>query len=44
MLIQVKAALRDTEICEVQTRPGDEGKVIVDLPDDSTVWKMDVSR
>ncbi|MFH4976244.1 hypothetical protein AB6A40_002953 [Gnathostoma spinigerum] len=40
----VKAALHDTEIPNVVVRPADEGKFTVDLPDDCTVWKMDVSR
>ncbi|MCP9265027.1 Intermediate filament tail domain protein [Dirofilaria immitis] len=41
---QVKAALKDTEISQVIIRPADEGKYTVDLPDDNTVWKLDVSR
>ncbi|KAM3727453.1 Exosome complex component RRP42 [Dirofilaria immitis] len=40
----VKAALKDTEISQVIIRPADEGKYTVDLPDDNTVWKLDVSR
>uniref|UniRef100_F1L2L6 Ribosomal RNA-processing protein 42 n=1 Tax=Ascaris suum TaxID=6253 RepID=F1L2L6_ASCSU len=42
--IGVKAALRNTEICNVIVRPADEGKCAVDLANDNTVWKMDVSR
>uniref|UniRef100_A0A2K6VSJ9 Ribosomal RNA-processing protein 42 n=1 Tax=Onchocerca volvulus TaxID=6282 RepID=A0A2K6VSJ9_ONCVO len=40
----VKAALKDTEISEVIVRPADEGKYTIDLPDDNTVWKLDISR
>uniref|UniRef100_A0A0M3I1E8 Ribosomal RNA-processing protein 42 n=1 Tax=Ascaris lumbricoides TaxID=6252 RepID=A0A0M3I1E8_ASCLU len=42
--IGVKAALRNTEICNVIVRPADEGKCAIDLANDNTVWKMDVSR
>ncbi|VBB27785.1 unnamed protein product [Acanthocheilonema viteae] len=40
----VKAALKDTEISQVIVRPADEGKYTIDLPDDNTIWKLDVSR
>ncbi|VDD88251.1 unnamed protein product [Enterobius vermicularis] len=40
----VKAALYNTEICNVVVRPGDAGKQVVDLPDDNTVWRFDISR
>ncbi|CAG9532923.1 unnamed protein product [Cercopithifilaria johnstoni] len=40
----VKAALKDTEICQVIVRPADEGKYTIDLPDDNTIWKLDISR
>jgi exosome complex component RRP42 len=40
----VKAALWDTEICEVLVRPADEGKVMVDLPEKTNTWRLDVSR
>lgn len=43
-IFQVKAALFDTQICEVITRPDDEGKITVDLPEDIVLWKLDVSR
>uniref|UniRef100_A0A914ZEM3 Ribosomal RNA-processing protein 42 n=1 Tax=Parascaris univalens TaxID=6257 RepID=A0A914ZEM3_PARUN len=42
--IGVKAALQNTEICSVIVRPADEGKCAVDLANDNTVWKIDVSR
>uniref|UniRef100_A0A0N5AZ04 Ribosomal RNA-processing protein 42 n=1 Tax=Syphacia muris TaxID=451379 RepID=A0A0N5AZ04_9BILA len=42
--IGVKAALSDTEICEVLVRPGDAGKKVVDILDENKVWKLDTSR
>jgi hypothetical protein len=40
----VKAALSDTEIPTVIVRPADEGKVLIDMPDEASSWRMDVSR
>ena len=43
-MFQVKAALHDTEICNVVVRPADEGKMVIDLPDETSGWKFDISR
>uniref|UniRef100_A0A915M921 Ribosomal RNA-processing protein 42 n=1 Tax=Meloidogyne javanica TaxID=6303 RepID=A0A915M921_MELJA len=39
----VKAALFDTQICNVIVRPADEGKFLIDLPDEISTWKLDVT-
>jgi hypothetical protein len=41
---QIKAALFDTEICNVIVRPADEGKVLIELPDESSSWRFNVTR
>ncbi|KAI1726875.1 3' exoribonuclease family, domain 1 domain-containing protein [Ditylenchus destructor] len=41
--LAVKAALADTEICEVIVRPADEGKIMLDLPDETHTWTFDIS-
>ncbi|VDK49421.1 unnamed protein product [Anisakis simplex] len=43
-LFQVKAALQNTEICNVSVQPGDQGKSIVEVLEDNSVWKFDISR
>uniref|UniRef100_A0A183BUY3 Ribosomal RNA-processing protein 42 n=1 Tax=Globodera pallida TaxID=36090 RepID=A0A183BUY3_GLOPA len=40
----VKAALADTEICNVVVRPADEGKVHIDMPDEISTWHMDMTE
>ncbi|VDN07639.1 unnamed protein product [Thelazia callipaeda] len=40
----IKAALGNTEICEVLVRPADAGKFMIDLPKKYKLWKFDVSR
>ncbi|KAH7701438.1 3' exoribonuclease [Aphelenchoides avenae] len=42
--IGVKAALSDVQLNEVLVRPADEGKVIVDLPENTRLWKLDVRK
>ncbi|KAL3115309.1 hypothetical protein niasHT_011658 [Heterodera trifolii] len=41
--LAVKAALADTEICNVVVRPADEGKVHIDLPEVISTWRMDMA-
>uniref|UniRef100_A0A914HF18 Ribosomal RNA-processing protein 42 n=1 Tax=Globodera rostochiensis TaxID=31243 RepID=A0A914HF18_GLORO len=40
----VKAALADTEICNVVVRPADEGKVHIDMPDEISTWHIDMTE
>jgi len=40
----IKAALADTKICNIVKRPADEGKVLIDLPEECSTWTLDVSK
>jgi len=40
----IKAALADTEVCEVVSFPADADKVMIDLPEDVKTWNFDTSR
>ena len=40
----MKSALSDVQLNEVLVRPADEGKVIVDLPENTRLWKLDVRK
>jgi len=42
--LAAKAALADTKICNVIVRPADEGKIMIDLPEESSTWSIDVSQ
>uniref|UniRef100_A0A914DGJ6 Ribosomal RNA-processing protein 42 n=1 Tax=Acrobeloides nanus TaxID=290746 RepID=A0A914DGJ6_9BILA len=40
----VRTALADTKLVNVVVRPADEGKLMVDLPDERKLWSLDVSK
>jgi len=40
----IKAALADTEVCEVVSFPADADKVMIDLPEEVKTWSFDISR
>ncbi|GMR33197.1 hypothetical protein PMAYCL1PPCAC_03392, partial [Pristionchus mayeri] len=40
--VAAKAALYDAEIIELVTRPADENKMTVDLPEGGVTWKLDL--
>jgi len=40
----IKAALADTEVCEVVSFPADADKVMIDLPEEVKTWNFDISR
>jgi len=40
----IKAALANTEVCEVVSFPADADKVMIDLPEEVKTWNFDISR